>query len=67
MLEQIKTLYNPTPGMPPDKIGPTVGQNSAPSLPNPASMFTDSDLAFSLSLVLLSRKDLPPFHHPSLL
>ncbi|BEI83438.1 hypothetical protein CcaverHIS002_0400420 [Cutaneotrichosporon cavernicola] len=27
MLEQIKTLYNPTPGMPPDKIGPTVGQN----------------------------------------
>lgn len=29
MLEQIKTLYNPTPGMPADKIGPTVGQNSA--------------------------------------
>ena len=28
MLEQIKTLYNPIPGMPPDKIGPTVGQNS---------------------------------------
>lgn len=28
MLEKIKTLYNPTPGMPPDKIGPTVGQNS---------------------------------------
>jgi ADP-ribosylation factor related protein 1 len=30
MLEKIKTLYNPTPGMPPDKIGPTVGQNSEP-------------------------------------
>jgi hypothetical protein len=28
MLEKIKTLYNPTPGMPPEKIGPTVGQNS---------------------------------------
>jgi hypothetical protein len=27
MLEKIKTLYNPTPGMAPDKIGPTVGQN----------------------------------------
>lgn len=29
MLERIKTLYNPTPGMAPEKIGPTVGQNSA--------------------------------------
>lgn len=28
MLEKIKTLYNPIPGMPADKIGPTVGQNS---------------------------------------
>lgn len=28
MLEKIKTLYNAVPGMPPDKIGPTVGQNS---------------------------------------
>lgn len=28
MLEKIKTLYNTTPGMPPEKIGPTVGQNS---------------------------------------
>ena len=28
MLEKIKTLYNPTPGMAPEKIGPTVGQNS---------------------------------------
>ncbi|WWC87749.1 uncharacterized protein L201_002641 [Kwoniella dendrophila CBS 6074] len=27
MLEKIKTMYNPTPGMPPEKIGPTVGQN----------------------------------------
>ena len=31
MLEKIKTLYNPTPGMHPDKIGPTVGQNSRSS------------------------------------
>lgn len=28
MLEKIKTLYNAIPGMHPDKIGPTVGQNS---------------------------------------
>lgn len=28
MLERIKTMYNPTPGMAPDKIGPTIGQNS---------------------------------------
>ncbi|OCF58065.1 arf/Sar family protein [Kwoniella mangroviensis CBS 10435] len=27
MLEKIKTMYNPTPGMRPEKIGPTVGQN----------------------------------------
>ncbi|WWC68754.1 uncharacterized protein I206_102688 [Kwoniella pini CBS 10737] len=27
MLEKIKTMYNPTPGMLPEKIGPTVGQN----------------------------------------
>jgi len=29
LLEKIKTLYNDTPGLPPDKIVPTVGQNSA--------------------------------------
>ena len=29
LLEKIKTLYNDTPGLTPDKIGPTVGQNSA--------------------------------------
>jgi hypothetical protein len=29
LLEKIKTLYNDTPGLSPDKIGPTVGQNSA--------------------------------------
>ena len=29
LLEKIKTLYNETPGLTPDKIGPTVGQNSA--------------------------------------
>ena len=28
LLEKIKTLYNDTPGLPPDKIAPTVGQNS---------------------------------------
>ena len=28
LLEKIKTLYNDTPGLPPDKIVPTVGQNS---------------------------------------
>jgi hypothetical protein len=29
LLEKIKTLYNDKPGLTPDKIGPTVGQNSA--------------------------------------
>ena len=28
LLEKIKTTYNKTPGLPADKIGPTVGQNS---------------------------------------
>ena len=28
LLEKIKTIYNDTPGLSPDKIGPTVGQNS---------------------------------------
>jgi len=28
LLEKIKTLYNDTPGLSPDKIAPTVGQNS---------------------------------------
>jgi hypothetical protein len=28
LLEKIKTIYNDTPGLPPDKIAPTVGQNS---------------------------------------
>ncbi|BEI98994.1 hypothetical protein CcaverHIS631_0400370 [Cutaneotrichosporon cavernicola] len=42
MLEQIKTLYNPTPGMPPDKIGPTVGQNIGKiSLPSTTMHFFD--------------------------
>ena len=27
-MEKIKTLYNDTPGLTPDKIAPTVGQNS---------------------------------------
>ncbi|KAL7419701.1 ADP-ribosylation factor protein 3 [Cryptotrichosporon argae] len=42
MLEQIKTLYNPVPGMPPDKIGPTVGQNIGKiSLPSTTLHFFD--------------------------
>ncbi|CAK9787137.1 P-loop containing nucleoside triphosphate hydrolase protein [Cutaneotrichosporon oleaginosum] len=41
-LEKIKTLYNPTPGMPPDKIGPTVGQNIGKiSLPSTTMHFFD--------------------------
>ena len=28
LLEKIKTLYNDVPGLSPDKIAPTVGQNS---------------------------------------
>lgn len=28
MLEKIKTIYNDVPGLDPDKIAPTVGQNS---------------------------------------
>lgn len=28
LLEKIKTLYTDTPGLTPDRIGPTVGQNS---------------------------------------
>jgi len=28
LLEKIKTLYNDVPGLTPDKIAPTVGQNS---------------------------------------
>lgn len=28
LLEKIKTIYNKTPGLDPNKIGPTVGQNS---------------------------------------
>ncbi|RXK41241.1 arf/Sar family protein [Tremella mesenterica] len=42
MLEKIKTLYNVTPGMPPDKIGPTVGQNIGKiSLPSTTLHFFD--------------------------
>lgn len=32
LLEKIKTLYNDSPGLTPDKIGPTVGQNSTSRL-----------------------------------
>ncbi|ORY29540.1 P-loop containing nucleoside triphosphate hydrolase protein [Naematelia encephala] len=42
MLEQIKTLYNSTPGMPADKIGPTIGQNIGKiSLPSTTLHFFD--------------------------
>nr|ODN87330.1 arf/Sar family protein [Cryptococcus depauperatus CBS 7841]ODN87768.1 arf/Sar family protein [Cryptococcus depauperatus CBS 7855] len=42
MLEKIKTMYNPTPGMPPEKIGPTVGQNIGKiSLPSTTLHFYD--------------------------
>jgi hypothetical protein len=34
LLEKIKTLYNEIPGLPPDKIAPTVGQNSKQHLSN---------------------------------
>lgn len=35
LLEKIKTLYNDTPGLSPDKIAPTVGQNSTRCAPLP--------------------------------
>ncbi|KAF9010634.1 P-loop containing nucleoside triphosphate hydrolase protein [Cyathus striatus] len=41
-LEKIKTLYNETPGLPPDKIGPTVGQNTGKvTLPSTILQFWD--------------------------
>ncbi|WVR03922.1 hypothetical protein IAU60_000921 [Kwoniella sp. DSM 27419] len=42
MLEKIKTMYNPVPGMAPEKIGPTVGQNIGKiSLPSTTLRFFD--------------------------
>ncbi|KAJ7212923.1 P-loop containing nucleoside triphosphate hydrolase protein [Mycena pura] len=42
LLEQIKTLYNDTPGLTPDKIGPTVGQNMGTvTLPSTILQFWD--------------------------
>jgi len=42
LLEKIKTLYNDTPGLPPDKIVPTVGQNTGKiSLPSALLQFWD--------------------------
>ncbi|KZT52870.1 P-loop containing nucleoside triphosphate hydrolase protein [Calocera cornea HHB12733] len=42
LLEKIKTLYNPTPGLPPDKIAPTVGQNMGKiTLPSTILQFWD--------------------------
>ncbi|KIR96428.1 arf/Sar family protein [Cryptococcus deuterogattii 2001/935-1] len=42
LLERIKTMYNPTPGMAPDKIGPTIGQNIGKiSLPSTTLHFYD--------------------------
>ena len=39
LLEKIKTLYNDVPGLSPDKIAPTVGQNSMH-----ATLFTASTI-----------------------
>ncbi|VDB96158.1 unnamed protein product [Peniophora sp. CBMAI 1063] len=42
LLEKIKTLYNDTPGLPPDKIAPTVGQNTGKiTLPSTILQFWD--------------------------
>ncbi|KAI0302706.1 P-loop containing nucleoside triphosphate hydrolase protein [Russula brevipes] len=42
LLERIKTMYNDTPGLPPDKIAPTVGQNTGKiSLPSALLQFWD--------------------------
>ncbi|EJD52831.1 P-loop containing nucleoside triphosphate hydrolase protein [Auricularia subglabra TFB-10046 SS5] len=41
-LEKIKTLYSDAPGLPPDKIGPTVGQNIGKiTLPSSVLQFWD--------------------------
>ncbi|KZT71768.1 P-loop containing nucleoside triphosphate hydrolase protein [Daedalea quercina L-15889] len=42
LLEKIKTLYNDTPGLAPDKIAPTVGQNMGKiTLPSTVLQFWD--------------------------
>jgi len=42
LLEKIKTFYNDTPGLSPDKIGPTVGQNTGKiTLPSTILQFWD--------------------------
>ncbi|PPR01712.1 hypothetical protein CVT24_001588 [Panaeolus cyanescens] len=42
LLEKIKTLYNETPGLTPDRIGPTVGQNTGTiTLPSTILQFWD--------------------------
>ncbi|KAI9442588.1 P-loop containing nucleoside triphosphate hydrolase protein [Lactarius indigo] len=42
LLEKIKTMYNDTPGLPPDKIAPTVGQNTGKiALPSALLQFWD--------------------------
>ncbi|KAN0135384.1 P-loop containing nucleoside triphosphate hydrolase protein [Lactarius tabidus] len=42
LLEKIKTIYNDTPGLPPDKIAPTVGQNTGKiALPSAVLQFWD--------------------------
>jgi len=42
LLEKIKTLYNEIPGLPPDKIAPTVGQNMGKiTLPSTILKFWD--------------------------
>ncbi|KAJ2926743.1 hypothetical protein H1R20_g10340, partial [Candolleomyces eurysporus] len=49
LLEKIKTLYNDTPGLSPDKIGPTVGQNTGKiTLPSTILQFWDLGVVYVL-------------------
>ncbi|KAG6900726.1 hypothetical protein C0993_003752 [Termitomyces sp. T159_Od127] len=42
LLEQIKTLYNDTPGLSPDRVAPTIGQNTGTiTLPSSILQFWD--------------------------
>lgn len=58
LLERIKTLYNETPGLSPDKIAPTVGQNSTLGL----TALLSGVLTFTTS-----GKDYPSLHNPEVL
>jgi ADP-ribosylation factor related protein 1 len=47
LLEKIKTIYNDTPGLSPDKIAPTVGQNSTHFPPFTRSLSLTTSLLLS--------------------